>query len=558
MDIYGAIGGQQPLSLAFFDDEDSDGKILTPPALDPNFRDPAPCTITTGAVSPVLIFGINEDMHCITFARTGLGLSRSQKKEAEYKRDVDFYEINGAFASQAIFSVQHLGIPFEKANAVGGAIAIGQPLGCTSARQVATGFSVAKPQRRVGRNGCAQRQDGPTADFGIFRHLYCLLDDRRDFVVSKLFATFFSFIAEMSAITPQQLGAIEEFFPTEIIAHIFILCLPKDPLRHFQPDLTRAPLFLCHNDSDFALGSIQISNQFLFGKIHTTGMIRPETGLKREHYFLPNVLPSGKIHFSPSHLTHLFVNLSLSLSKWAILISGCETLEYARIHLTIKPEVEDNPVATRTSQSIVPRLRQLVLDCSSPELEHVLDNLSLPSLHSLHLRSEASALYGYVLPQLSICGLAALLSATPSLRILEISIPFRYNWISNLPTPSIPGHQRLGKCAPSLELLVLDVFNTRPGYHGMSPMEYISEMKNCGWLDNVWNRPTTEQTLRIVLVLEFPRNILHWLERVEDELDGVHISAEISTSTALGAWEISQEEHPKDRWFKQAKCPRLI
>ncbi|KAF9472448.1 acetyl-CoA acetyl transferase [Pholiota conissans] len=58
--------------------------------------------------------------------------------------DVDFYEINEAFASQAVFSVQHLGIPFEKVNLNGGAIAIGHPLGCTGARQVATGLNIAK------------------------------------------------------------------------------------------------------------------------------------------------------------------------------------------------------------------------------------------------------------------------------------------------------------------------------------------------------------------------------------------------------------------------------
>lgn len=58
--------------------------------------------------------------------------------------DVDFYEINEAFASQAVMSVQHLGIPEEKVNVNGGAIAIGHPLGCTGARQVATGLSIAK------------------------------------------------------------------------------------------------------------------------------------------------------------------------------------------------------------------------------------------------------------------------------------------------------------------------------------------------------------------------------------------------------------------------------
>ncbi|KAF4574336.1 3-ketoacyl-CoA thiolase with broad chain length specificity [Pleurotus pulmonarius] len=58
--------------------------------------------------------------------------------------DVDFFEINEAFASQAVFSVKHLGIPFEKVNVHGGAIAIGHPLGCTGARQVATGLNISK------------------------------------------------------------------------------------------------------------------------------------------------------------------------------------------------------------------------------------------------------------------------------------------------------------------------------------------------------------------------------------------------------------------------------
>ncbi|KXN80658.1 3-ketoacyl-CoA thiolase, peroxisomal [Leucoagaricus sp. SymC.cos] len=60
------------------------------------------------------------------------------------KDEIDFYEINEAFASQAVFSIQHLKIPFEKVNLNGGAIAIGHPLGMTGARQVATGLNIAK------------------------------------------------------------------------------------------------------------------------------------------------------------------------------------------------------------------------------------------------------------------------------------------------------------------------------------------------------------------------------------------------------------------------------
>lgn len=41
------------------------------------------------------------------------------------KEDVDLYEINEAFASQAVMSIQHIGLPYEKVNPVGGAIAFG-------------------------------------------------------------------------------------------------------------------------------------------------------------------------------------------------------------------------------------------------------------------------------------------------------------------------------------------------------------------------------------------------------------------------------------------------
>lgn len=80
--------------------------------------------------------------------------------------DIDVFEINEAFASQvslgvwwdqvgpgfradggsshcsgsfqALYCVEKLGIPAEKVNPLGGAIALGHPLGCTGARQVIT------------------------------------------------------------------------------------------------------------------------------------------------------------------------------------------------------------------------------------------------------------------------------------------------------------------------------------------------------------------------------------------------------------------------------------
>lgn len=52
--------------------------------------------------------------------------------------DIDVFEINEAFASQALYCVEKLGIPLDKLNPSGGAIALGHPLGCTGARQVVT------------------------------------------------------------------------------------------------------------------------------------------------------------------------------------------------------------------------------------------------------------------------------------------------------------------------------------------------------------------------------------------------------------------------------------
>lgn len=52
--------------------------------------------------------------------------------------DIGVFEINEAFAAQAVYVVQELNIPEAKVNPHGGAIALGHPLGCTGARQVAT------------------------------------------------------------------------------------------------------------------------------------------------------------------------------------------------------------------------------------------------------------------------------------------------------------------------------------------------------------------------------------------------------------------------------------
>jgi acetyl-CoA acyltransferase 1 len=66
---------------------------------------------------------------CVHGVSLSFSLSRSR---------ADVFEINEAFASQALMSVRHLNVPAAKLNPNGGAIALGHPLGATGARMTAT------------------------------------------------------------------------------------------------------------------------------------------------------------------------------------------------------------------------------------------------------------------------------------------------------------------------------------------------------------------------------------------------------------------------------------
>jgi acetyl-CoA acyltransferase len=52
--------------------------------------------------------------------------------------DIDLFELNEAFASQALYCLRELGINPDIVNVNGGAIALGHPLGCTGAKLTAT------------------------------------------------------------------------------------------------------------------------------------------------------------------------------------------------------------------------------------------------------------------------------------------------------------------------------------------------------------------------------------------------------------------------------------
>jgi len=53
-------------------------------------------------------------------------------------KDIGLFELNEAFASQALYCANDLGIDLSKVNVNGGAIALGHPLGCTGAKLCAT------------------------------------------------------------------------------------------------------------------------------------------------------------------------------------------------------------------------------------------------------------------------------------------------------------------------------------------------------------------------------------------------------------------------------------
>jgi len=60
------------------------------------------------------------------------------------QEDIGLFELNEAFASQSLYVINKLGLPLERVNVNGGAIALGHPLGCTGAKLSATILSEMK------------------------------------------------------------------------------------------------------------------------------------------------------------------------------------------------------------------------------------------------------------------------------------------------------------------------------------------------------------------------------------------------------------------------------
>jgi len=77
---------------------------------------------------------------------------------------VDFYEINEAFSVVALANLKLLGLPAEKVNVHGGAVALGHPLGASGARVVTTLIHVLKHKKgRIGVAGICNGGGGASA-----------------------------------------------------------------------------------------------------------------------------------------------------------------------------------------------------------------------------------------------------------------------------------------------------------------------------------------------------------------------------------------------------------
>jgi acetyl-CoA C-acetyltransferase len=65
--------------------------------------------------------------------------------------DIALFEVNEAFAVVAIITAKEVGIPYEKMNIFGGAVALGHPIGCSGTRIIVTLLNALK--RKNGKTG---------------------------------------------------------------------------------------------------------------------------------------------------------------------------------------------------------------------------------------------------------------------------------------------------------------------------------------------------------------------------------------------------------------------
>jgi acetyl-CoA C-acetyltransferase len=115
-------------------------------------------------IARILGYADNEqEPENFTTAPVG-AINKALKKANINKDQVDFFEINEAFAVVSLANIQLLGLDPEKVNVYGGAVSMGHPIGCSGARILVTLTSVLENEKgKIGVVGICNGGGGASA-----------------------------------------------------------------------------------------------------------------------------------------------------------------------------------------------------------------------------------------------------------------------------------------------------------------------------------------------------------------------------------------------------------
>lgn len=138
--------------------------------------------INDGAAAVVLIseekmkeLGIKPLMRIVSFADASQdpewftttpikAMNKALKNGGLKVSDIDFSEVNEAFSCVAIINAKEMGIPMDKLNIWGGAVALGHPIGCSGARITVTLSNILQTKKaKYGMAGICNGGGGASA-----------------------------------------------------------------------------------------------------------------------------------------------------------------------------------------------------------------------------------------------------------------------------------------------------------------------------------------------------------------------------------------------------------
>lgn len=155
------IAGKTPVTVSE-DEEYKKANFEKMAALKPAFTKDGTITaanaskINDGAAAVVLVseeklkeLGLKPIARIVSFADASqapewftttpiIAMNKAMDKAGLKVSDIDFAEVNEAFSCVAIINAKEIGLPMEKLNVWGGAVALGHPIGCSGARITVT------------------------------------------------------------------------------------------------------------------------------------------------------------------------------------------------------------------------------------------------------------------------------------------------------------------------------------------------------------------------------------------------------------------------------------